>query len=216
MLTPSCSHLQHTPSLQPFVVGCSKRPRTDQTKSRTTCCMCRPSGHEAHAGMPAHVVHVFAATCKHEYAFISDKHYLCPALSRRQLLHALLVLSASGAGSAAANPAQMPMSLDGPSALTDQQQGVPAVLEGKAKQAVEQALRKSVDKTKVQAPSASLVPFEMVCRPPRSQAGCCHKSCCHVQSVASTRYLTCIGPHAYFTKTLHLPNFTAYSSWSAC
>ena len=64
MLVPSCSYLQQTPLLQLFVVGCPKRLRTDRTKSQTTCCSCRESGHEANAGMPTHVVHFCAAVCK--------------------------------------------------------------------------------------------------------------------------------------------------------
>ena len=70
--------------------------------------------------------------------------FLCAVLSRRHLLQALLLISAPGLSSAAETPPQLT------SLPSDQPQGVPAVLEGKAKQAVEQALRKSVDKTKVQ------------------------------------------------------------------
>lgn len=148
MFAPSCSYLRQPLTLQPLVVGSPKRLRTDQLKPKTTyCATCHESGHQSNTGRLQHRSMLQLVNKSLNYS--CQLHpCLCAVLSRRHLLQALLLIPVPGFSSAADASPQLTTLADGPSPSSDQ--AVPAVLEGKAKQAVEQALRKSVDKTKVQ------------------------------------------------------------------
>lgn len=80
-------------------------------------------------------------------------HALLAGLSRREMLQSLVLVLpiTTSAANAAINIEAPQAASTSASALAslDSKEDVPAVLEGKAKQAVEQALKKSVDKTKV-------------------------------------------------------------------
>ena len=68
------------------------------------------------------------------------------------MLQSLLILAVPALGASAEELSAAPQNAAGANtllALSNQPQGIPAALEGDAKAAVEQALRKSVDKTKV-------------------------------------------------------------------
>lgn len=149
MFAPCSSYHRQPPALQPLVAGSPKRLRTHQLKPKTTYCACYESGHQSNPGRLHHrsMLQLDNKLLTHSCQL---HPFFCAVLSRRHLLQALLLISVPGFSSAAETPPQLTSLSDGPSPSSDQPQGVPAVLEGKAKQAVEQALRKSVDKTKVQ------------------------------------------------------------------
>lgn len=121
--------------------------KKDRRQRPTTRCSCSSS----HAqGAACCVVHI--TTCCSTRCTLSSSVTTRTGMSRRDLLQSLMLmtmpLTSSSAKAVPVSDSPQPANTS-EGAVSASQRGVPAVLEGKAKQAVEQALKKAVDKTKV-------------------------------------------------------------------
>lgn len=129
----------HSWTSEPVRKGRRQRP--------TTRCSCSSSHPQ---GATRCVVHVTA--CCSTRCTLSSSVTTRTGISRRDLVQSLMLmtmpLTSSSAQAVPVSDSLQPAST-AEGAVSASQRGVPAVLEGKAKQAVEQALRKAVDKTKV-------------------------------------------------------------------
>ena len=127
--------------------------RKHRRQRPATHCSCSSSHPQ---GVTRCEVHV--AACCSLGCLLSSSVTTGTGMSRRDLLQSLMLMTMPSTSSSAQavpvseslQPASTPEG-----AVSATQRGVPAVLEGKAKQAVEQALRKAVDKTKVMCFSIS-------------------------------------------------------------
>ncbi len=155
-----CQHLPDCTSLsaKPF----QNSPRLQ----RTVPWACSANRHHSPQGTMFIMVDIVSSTCLLPFCLpplllllllscLTAMPDLSPGLSRRELLQSSLLFMTLPMPSLAAEVASeaevqsVASTSEAVSALSGSQQGVPAALEGKAKLAVEQALRRAVDKVKV-------------------------------------------------------------------